>query len=134
IAYLIGAPPAGWLVDRLGARRGLLWAVLLWSAVAALHALVPGFGVLFALRIALGLAESPSFPGAAQTVQRALPPEERARGFGVLFTGSSFGAMLAPPIASYLATRFGWRTAMLSTAAIGLVWVPVWLLVAFRKS
>jgi ACS family hexuronate transporter-like MFS transporter len=133
IAYLVGAPAAGFLVDRIGARRGLLGAVLTWSVVAALHALVPSFGVLFALRIALGLAESPSFPGAAQTVHRALPPADRARGFGVLFTGSSIGAMIAPPLATFLADRYGFRTAFLGTAAAGLLWVPLWLRVAFSK-
>src|SRR5262245_5376900 len=81
-AYLIGTPVGGWWIDRVGARRGLVASVLAWSAVAALHALVPGFGVLFALRIALGLTEGPSFPGAAQTMQRVLPPEDRPRGFG----------------------------------------------------
>ena len=131
IAYLVGAPPAGQLIDRLGARRGLLGAVGTWSLVAALHALVPGFGVLFGLRIALGLAEAPSFPGAAQTIHRALPPEDRARGFGVLFTGSSIGAMVAPPLATWLAGHYGWRVAFLGTAACGLVWVPIWLSVAW---
>jgi ACS family hexuronate transporter-like MFS transporter len=133
IAYLVGAPAAGMLVDRIGARRGLLGAVLTWSAVAALHALVPSFGVLFALRIALGLAEAPSFPGAAQTVHRALPPADRARGFGVLFTGSSIGAMIAPPLATFLADRYGFRAAFLGTSAAGLLWVPLWLRVAYAK-
>lgn len=131
IAYLIGAPAAGVLIDRIGARRGLLGAVLLWSLVAALHALVPSFALLFALRIALGMAEAPSFPGAAQTVQRALPPADRARGFGVLFTGSSVGAMIAPPLATWLADRFGFRAAFLGTAAAGLVWVPLWIVAAY---
>lgn len=131
IAYLAGAPVAGRLIDLVGARRGLLGAVLVWSVVAGLHALAPGFGVLFGLRIALGLAEAPSFPGAAQTVHRALPPEKRARGYGILFTGSSIGGMLAPPLASWLEGRYGWRIAFLGTAVIGLSWVPVWALIAF---
>lgn len=134
IAYLVSAPLAGRLIDRVGARRGLLGAVLLWSAVAALHAAVPAFGVLFALRIALGAAEAPSFPGAAQTVHRSLPPADQARGFGVLFTGSSIGAMIAPPLATMIEHRWGWRAAFLGTAAAGLIWVPVWLAVAFRPA
>jgi MFS family permease len=133
IAYLVMAPLAGRTIDRVGARRGLLAAVLVWSLVAALHALAPGFAILFALRMLLGAAESPSFPGAAQVVHRVLPPGERARGFGVLFTGSSFGAMAAPLIATFLEARFGWRIAFLGTAAIGLLWVPLWLRVAFRR-
>src|SRR5271155_4834929 len=34
VAYLVGAPIAGRVIDRVGARRGLLGAVLVWSAVA----------------------------------------------------------------------------------------------------
>jgi MFS transporter, ACS family, hexuronate transporter len=133
LAYLFASPLAGAVVDRVGARRGLLGAVLLWSAVAALHALVPGFWVLFALRIALGITEAPSFPGAAQTVQRALAPAERPRGFGVLFTGSSIGAMIAPALATFLLKKWGWQAAFLGTAAAGLVWVPFWIAFSWKN-
>ncbi|MEO6773317.1 MAG: MFS transporter [Kofleriaceae bacterium] len=133
IAYLVATPLAGWWIDRVGARRGLVGSVLVWSGIAALHALVPSFAVLFALRIALGFAEGPSFPGAAQTVQRVLPPEERSRGFGLLFTGSSIGAMLVPPIAARMYAAFGWRVTFLGTAIAGLVWVPMWIALARRR-
>jgi ACS family hexuronate transporter-like MFS transporter len=133
IAYLVATPLSGWWIDRAGARRGLVASVLLWSSVAALHALVPGFAVLFALRIALGLAEGPGFPGAAQTVQRILPPAERARGFGVLFTGSSVGGMIAPLIATFLFRHGGWRFAFLGSAAVGLLWVPILILLTNRR-
>lgn len=127
IAYLVCAPLAGGLIDRVGARRGLLGSVLVWSAVAAAHALVPGLALLFLLRIALGIAEAPSFPGSAQTVSRVLQPRDRAAGFGLLFTGSSVGAAIAPLLAVPLAARFGWRYAMVATALIGLAWVPLWI-------
>jgi ACS family hexuronate transporter-like MFS transporter len=126
MAYAVGAPFAGRLIGRVGPVRGLLSSVLVWSFVAALHSFCPGFEVLFLLRIALGLAESPAFPGAAITVDRALQTE-RARGMGILFTGSSFGSMVAPPMASWLSSHFGWRAAFLGTAACGLLWVPAWL-------
>lgn len=135
LAYLVAAPLSGVLIDRVGARRGLLGAVIAWSIVAALHALAPSFAVLFALRLALGVTESPSFPGATQTVHRALPPVDRARGFGILYTGTSLGAMIAGPIAARVAGPSGtdWRTATLVTAAGGLIWVPMWFLVAYNR-
>ncbi len=129
IAYLIATPLAGWWIDRAGARRGLVWSVLVWSSVAAMHAIAPGFGTLFVLRIALGMAEGPGFPGAAQTMQRVLAPNDRERGFGVLFTGSSIGAMLVPPLATALNSHLGWRVAFMGTAAIGLLWIPIWIAV-----
>lgn len=128
VAYLVATPLAGWWIDRIGARRGLLISVTVWSIVAALHCFVPGFGVLFLLRVMLGLAEGPSFPGSAQVIQRVLPPEEQSRGFGVLFTGSSIGGLLVPVITGTLVAWYDWRVALFGTAVIGLLWIPIWLL------
>jgi ACS family hexuronate transporter-like MFS transporter len=127
LTYLVGAPLSGWIIDRSGARMGLVASVLVWSAISAMHAFAPSFALLFGLRIALGAAESPSFPGAAQAVQRCLPPKHRSAGFGLLFTGSSIGAMIAAPLAIAFNRTWGWRFAFLGTALVGLSWVPAWL-------
>ena len=132
IAYLAGGPVAGLWIDRVGARRGLLGAVVAWSAVAALQAAAPGLGGLVAIRLALGLAESPTFPGGVQAVQRGLAEGDRARGMSLLFVGMAVGGMLAPPIANGIAGRFGWRAAFLGTAALAAAWTPLWLAVTSR--
>jgi ACS family hexuronate transporter-like MFS transporter len=134
MAYLASAPFAGALVDRAGARRSLPAAILLWSGVAALHALAPGFGVLLGLRLALGVAESPSFPAGVQIVGRTLPPDARARGTSMLFVGMSLGAMLAPPLAIAVATRSSWRWAFVGTAALAAAWLPLWWLATRRPA
>jgi len=134
LAYLVAAPVAGGVVDRVGARRGLVVAMVAWSAVSAAHALVPSFAVLVALRILLGSAEAPSFPAAAQSVRRALPPGDRSAAFGLLFTGSSLGAAVAAPLAIWLDVHFGWRTAFLVASLLGLAWLPLWLLVTRAPS
>lgn len=129
MAYLVGAPVAGIVVDRLGARRGFAAAVVVWSLVAGAHALAISFATLFALRVLLGTAEAPSFPAAAQSIRRALPDKRRPAAYGLLFTGSSIGAMIAAPLALHLEARHGFRFAFLGTAVIGTAWIPFWLLV-----
>ncbi len=133
LAYLAGGPLAGMWIDRIGARRGLLASVVAWSIVAALQAAAPGFGALVAIRLALGLAESPTFPGGVQTVQRGLPEGDRARGMSLLFVGMAVGGMLAPPIANGIATRFGWRAAFIGTGALAAAWAPLWVAVTSRR-
>lgn len=131
LAYLLGAPAAGFMLDRFGARRGLLLSLIAWSIASASHTLVTGFGQLVALRVALGLTEAPSFPGAAQIIQRALPDgRSRMRAVGLLFTGSSFGAFAAPFLANAFAGAYGWRFAFVGTALVGLAWMPLWLVVS----
>jgi predicted MFS family arabinose efflux permease len=126
-SYLVSAPLAGALLDKIGARRGLPAAIAVWSVVSAAHALAPSFGVLVAMRIALGAAEAPSFPGAAQSVHRMLPAKERSAAFGLLFTGSSLGAAVAAPLALAIDARWGWRAAFAVTSCVGTVWIPAWL-------
>jgi ACS family hexuronate transporter-like MFS transporter len=128
IAYLLMAPVAGAVVDRVGARRGLLFAVLAWSVVAAAHALVSSFAFLFALRIALGTAEAPSFPAATQSARRVLPRDERSAGLGMIFTGSLIGAAVAGPLTVALKARWGWQLAFVGSALAGLSWIPLWLM------
>jgi ACS family hexuronate transporter-like MFS transporter len=127
MAYLVGAPAAGVVVDRLGARRGFAVAVVVWSVVAGAHALVTSFAMLFALRVLLGAAEAPSFPAAAQAIRRSLPPSRRSAAYGLLFTGSSVGAMVAAPLALSIEGTYGFRAAFVGTTVVGLAWIPLWL-------
>ena len=134
LAYLIGAPLSGVLADRIGARRGLATAVMVWSAVAALHSLAAGFATLFALRVALGFAEAPSFPSAARCVTALVPARSRSVALGFLFTGSSIGAAIAGPSAIWLEARWGFRAAFLFIAAMGLLYVPAFIAVTRHPS
>ncbi len=134
ISYLLGAPLAGALLDRTGSRVGLTIAVVLWSIVAGLHALAPTFAVLFALRVGLGVTEAPSFPGAAQAVRRVLRGRDRATAYGLLFTGSSVGAMIAGPAAIALKIHGGFRLAFVGVACVGALWIPLWLLVTSGRA
>ncbi|MBX3204275.1 MAG: MFS transporter [Labilithrix sp.] len=129
MAYLVGAPVAGVVVDRLGARRGFAAAVVVWSLIAGAHAFAFSFASLFALRVLLGMAEAPSFPAAVQAIRRALPGARRPLAFGLLFTGSSLGAIVAAKLAVGLDAAYGYRAAFAGTALIGTLWIPLWLVV-----
>lgn len=133
VAYLIFAPVSGRVVDRIGPKRALAIAVLAWSVVSAAHALASSFVSLFVLRALLGVLESPSFPAAARTIRTTLPANRRSLGMGLLFTGSSFGAMIAAPLAVRIAQDFGFRYAFVITAAVGLAWLPAWLYLAPKE-
>ncbi len=127
MAYLLCAPAAGVVVDKLGARRGFAVAVVLWSLVAGAHAFATSFAFLFALRVLLGATEAPSFPAATQAIRRSLSASQRPVAFGLLYTGSSLGAMIAAPLAVGLEARYGFRRAFVGTAVLGSLWIPFWL-------
>jgi ACS family hexuronate transporter-like MFS transporter len=133
VTYLVFAPIAGWAVDRWGPKWVLAAAVVAWSVVSGAHALAGSFVAFLALRLLLGMTESPAFPAAAKTMREGLLPNERSLGFGLLFTGSSIGAMIAAPLAPMLA-RVSLGFAFVGTAAVALVWLPFWMWLAPTSS
>jgi ACS family hexuronate transporter-like MFS transporter len=130
-AYAIMYAGSGYIVDRLGTRRGFAVFIAFWSVAQMLHAFVRGKWSLGACRFLLGLAEPGNWPAAAKAVAEWFPASQRAFGIGIFNAGSSIGSALAPPMVAYLTVRFGWRSAFLFTGALGFVWLAGWLLLYY---
>ncbi|MGE5569784.1 MAG: MFS transporter [Rhodospirillales bacterium] len=126
IAYALSAPLAGLFIDRVGLNRGVSLSVGLWSLAGIATAFAGGLPGLAACRAWLGVAQAGGVPSAGKAIATYLPPEERALGHALSQAGLGFGAMLAPPLAIWLATHYGWRSAFLVTGAAGLLWIPLW--------
>jgi MFS transporter, ACS family, hexuronate transporter len=116
----------GRLMDRLGTRRGLSFCMLLWSAATALHGLITGVMGLAAARVLLGLGEGGGFPGAAKAVAEWFPKKERSLAFGIFNTGSSLGAVAAPPLIASIVLLSNWRWVFLTVGLAGMVWLAFW--------
>ena len=127
-AYALGLLGAGVLVDRLGTRIGYALAIAVWSVSAMSHALARTVMQFTLARFALGLGESGNFPTAIKTVAEWFPRRERAFATGLFNAGSNFGAVLAPLIVPFVATRWGWQYAFLFTGVLSAAWLMTWLL------
>lgn len=126
ITYAAAAPFEGMLIDRIGLNRAITLAIGLWSCAGIATGFTRGLGGLVGCRSALGVAEAAGIPGAGKAIHQYLRPAERALGNAVNQAGVSLGLILAPPIATYLAVRAGWRQAFVITGILGLIWIPVW--------
>ncbi|MDX1978997.1 MAG: MFS transporter [Bryobacteraceae bacterium] len=125
-AYTVAQFAAGGLVDRSNLRWAYGGAVLLWSLVGLMTATAGGFWSLAAFRVALGITESPNWPGALKIVSRALPAQERPLGNGIFTSGQSIGALTAPVIVLTIANLWGWRMGFAGVGLLGLVWFALW--------
>jgi ACS family hexuronate transporter-like MFS transporter len=132
VAYLVGNPTWGRILDRFGVGAGLAFAVSLWTAASTAHAFATG-AVMFAVaRAALGFGEGATFPGGLRTATQTLAPHERARGVALAYSGGSLGAILTPLMVTPVALRWGWRAAFLCTGGLGLAWLALWAGVSRR--
>jgi ACS family hexuronate transporter-like MFS transporter len=126
VAYLVGNPVWGRVLDRFGVRVGLSLAVAIWTIASASHALATT-AVTFAIaRAALGFGEGATFPGGLRTATQTLRPDQRARGVALAYSGGSLGAVLTPIIVTPIALRWGWRGAFVCTGFFGAVWLAIW--------
>ena len=126
ITYAASAPFAGMIIDRIGLNRGISLAVGLWSAAGIATGFTRGLSGLLGCRAVLGVAEAGGIPSAGKAVHTYVRPPERAMGNALNQAGVSLGAILAPPVATWIALRYGWRMAFVLTGLLGLLWIPVW--------
>ena len=122
-----GEFPMAWIMDRWGVRLGMAGAVIWWSIATGLHGFARSGFSLGALRYWMGTGECGNYSGGVKTVGAWFPQNERAFAVGFFNSGSMIGAMIAPPLVIYLATRVGYRWAFLAPALLALIWVPLWL-------
>ena len=132
IAYMASAPFAGMLIDGIGLNRAISLAVGLWSCAGIATGFTRGLGGLVGCRAVLGVGEAAGVPASGKAIYQYLRPAERALGNAVSQAGLSLGMILAPPIATWLAMRGGWRQAFVVTGALGLAWIPIWIWAARR--
>ena len=133
--YTLAMVPAGWLIDRVGARATLIIfcfgsaifvagtsAVGLFSTTAIL--LLVG---LLAVRSLMGIVNAPLHPAAARMVYAHVPLRAKSFANGLVTFSACLGISATYYGFGLLAGRFGWPTAFLVTGwltlAVGLVWV-----------
>ena len=132
IAYMIGNPLWGWILDRFGLRSGMTTAVSFWTLASAAHAFAGGLWSFATARALLGFGEGATFPGGMRTAVQTLPAHLRARGIAVAYSGGSLGAIVTPILVTPIALRFGWRGAFWFTGLVGALWLGLWAAVSRR--
>lgn len=121
--WLIG----GVLIDVIGTRLGLTLAMIWWSISSMLPSLANSVMEFSVFRFVLGMGEGCNWPGASKTVAEWFPARERGLAVAIFDSGSSVGAVIAPPFVAFVAYHFGWRFAFLTAGLLGFLWLILWL-------
>jgi MFS transporter, ACS family, hexuronate transporter len=129
LAYTVMNGISGPMVDRLGTRLGYAVCIGWWSIAAMLHSLARGAFSLGAFRFLLGMGEAGNWPAGVKVVAEWFPPKERALASGIFNSGSSIGAVIAPPLVAWIVLQSGWRNSFLMVGGAGFLWLAAWLLV-----
>ncbi len=131
-AYLIFYSVGGRIADRIGTKKALALFMAWWSLAGSLQAFTIGTKSLSLVRFLLAVGQGGAWPAAMKATAERVPGPLRSLSVGVTNSGSSIGAMLAPPLIGGMAVLWGWRATCVITGALGLLWLPFWLKITKR--
>jgi sugar phosphate permease len=121
IGYGVMQIPMGRLGDSRPVRFLLPAIMALSSLMTGLTAAAQTFVVLFAVRLAFGMAQAGVFTCSCPTTRRWFPLASRGTAQGVIISATRCGAILAMLSAPAIAL-LGWQLMFVVYGAVGLVW------------
>jgi len=116
----------GWIVDRIGARAGLVVFITLWSLATVGCGFANTFLAFAVCRALLGLAEPGNQPVTIRALTLWVPVRQRGLTMSLVGAGGTVGSIIAAPVVAWLATAGGWHAAFVVPGVIGLVIGAVW--------
>ncbi|XOB93149.1 MFS transporter [Pseudomonadota bacterium 24LQ007] len=120
VSALVQAP-LGFMVDRLGARKMLMAALLLGATSFGLVAVFPSYPCLLATMILAGLANGVYHPADYSLLSRGIPSSKMGRAFSIHTFAGFLGGALAPPIMIGVALAMAPRWSFAIAALAGLL-------------
>ena len=121
VVIALTALPIALVVDRWSRVKAIAIMGSLWSVATAACAFAPGYGVLLAARLGIGVGQAGFGPAGSAVLGAAYPPERRATVLGVFQMGAPIGVVTGSVVGSLVAAHWGWRPAFLVVALPGLV-------------
>ena len=109
------------LTRKLNRRTVLLSLSILLALSSLIVAFAPDFKVVLLGRVVLGISLGGFWSMATAITIRLVPDSDVPKALSLIFGGSSFAAVLAAPLGSYLGNIVGWRNVFLFAAAVGML-------------
>lgn len=111
-AYAAAQISAGFLADKIGAKKVMYIAITVFTAVTAVTGMVKSFAQFLALRIGLGLGEGHHFAPAIRAINNWFPFKERGRAVSFFATSWAVAPAIVPVIVTSISVYFfagAWR-------------------------
>lgn len=111
--------PAGFLVDRYGAKRVLMCGMFLMVSAFALMAFAPNYWVLLLLVVLGGIGDAVFHPADYSILNGSVSEARMGRAFSVHTFAGHLGFSAAPLAITFFSTWWNWRVALLIIAGFG---------------
>lgn len=121
-AYAIAQVSGGWLADRIGPKKVMSVAIIVFSAVTFCTGLVRTYFQFVLIRLFLGFGEGHHFAPAHKIIADWFPVKEKGTATAFFSTAWAFGPAIIPIVITSLAAAFGsWRPVFYVLAVPGVL-------------
>jgi FSR family fosmidomycin resistance protein-like MFS transporter len=117
--------PAGFMVDRFGARSMLIAGLALGAGAVGLAGILPSFWGLVAMFAVAGLANTVFHPADYSILSQACSSKRVGQAFSVHTFSGLLGSAAAPAIMLLLGSLWGWRGALVAASLLGFAMAAV---------
>jgi len=126
LTCMVSSTPSGHLVERIGARWGMLLGAGLSSlACMAIAVFADSAAALIAILVVAGLGNAIGGPAVSALLRRTVHTGRHGLAFGAQQSGASIGALLAGLALPAVAIPLGWRWAYAGAAVLAVVAVAL---------
>jgi ACS family glucarate transporter-like MFS transporter len=133
IGYSVGQIPSGFLVGKFGVKKMFSAGMLLTSLFTGSLALAGNSLQFKALRLLIGIAESPVVVGCTTTINNWFPPREKGTATGIFLASSKLGPLIVPPLCAWIILAFGWREIFVFFMIPGILLSLFWYVMVANK-
>ena len=121
IATAVTIPLAGWLSNRVGRRRSMIWGIAGFSAATMMCGFATSLSELVFWRVVQSACGSPLTPIAQSVVIDNFTGASRSRALAIYSMGVGIPPTLAPLVGGYVSEEFSWRWVFFILIPLALV-------------
>ncbi len=125
IVSAIGQTPAGFLVDRIGARALLVAGLLTGAGAFILAGVIDSFWMLVAMFALAGVGNTVYHPADYALLSQHVPSNRIGQAFSVHTFAGMLGSAVAPATLLIMQSQWGWRGAFLGAGVLGIATAAV---------
>ncbi|MQS97294.1 MFS transporter [Lactobacillus halodurans] len=128
-SYALMQIPGGWLTDKFGTKKTILFAISIWSVFTIFTGFAWSLVSLLFIRILFGIGEG-AFPSASlKQISESVSYEKRSGYTSGIVSSNYIGAAIAPLLIAPIMANFGWRSTFHVMGILGIVFVISYFLI-----
>ncbi len=124
-SYIVGAaitiPLSGWLADRYGRKKILVFSVVVFTVSSALCGLAQSLGQIVLFRLLQGIAGAALVPQSQAVLLDINPPERHGRAMAIWVLAVVVGPAVGPVLGGWLTEDYSWRWVFFINVPFGIL-------------